>query len=165
MTSRMSRVIAVAVSAAVMATSIEIPVVAAASPTKSQGVQAGAAADMDFSAKRKKRRYGNAAAFGAIVGMVGSIAAAQAARRRHRDYYYAQAPGYYYGGPAYGYYGGHYAAPHPRYFTHGRGYRTKDAYHDRGQGTHVYGGGGVWYGTGAPTQPPPTTYTPSSPSN
>jgi hypothetical protein len=54
----------------------------------------------DFSAARKRRYRGNPgaplAAFGAIVGTIGAIAAANS----RREYY--ESP--YYGGPAYGYY-------------------------------------------------------------
>ena len=77
----------------------------------------------DFSAARRQhhvRRGGNggaaaAAAFAGIVGTIGSIAAAQAARDAYEDRYYYGGPGYYggphyyggpgYMGPGYGYYG------------------------------------------------------------
>ena len=77
----------------------------------------GVSGATDFSAARRRyarRGHGNAAglaAFGAIVGTIGAIAASQ----NRRDYYYDGGPGYgyYRGGP--GYYGG------PAYYG-GRGY-------------------------------------------
>ncbi|MEJ0078903.1 MAG: hypothetical protein WDO17_26425 [Alphaproteobacteria bacterium] len=78
----------------------------------------------DFSAARKRRYRGNPgaplAAFGAIVGTIGAIAAANS----RREYY--ERP--YYGGPAYGYYD----APAYQYqsapvYQH-RGYPQRDYY-------------------------------------
>jgi|GEM_PF-4285389 len=68
----------------------------------------------ELSAARKRRRHGvhpgvPLAAFGAIIGTIGAVAAAN----NRRDYY---APGYY-EEPAYGYYGG------------GPGYAAPRAYH------------------------------------
>lgn len=63
----------------------------------------------EFSSQKKRRRGGRGvnpavplAAFGAIIGTIGAIAAAN----RQRDYYYGD--GYYYGGPRY-------VAPQPYY--------------------------------------------------
>jgi hypothetical protein len=101
----------------------------------------------EFSAARKKRRRGHGvnpavplAAFGAIVGAIGSIAAAN----RARDYYYYDNGPYYYGGgPAYvappAYY-----APRPRvyhapapYVRHHAGPRHGGGHWRQGQSGHT----------------------------
>lgn len=130
MPSRTTRAIAIAASAAFLATSVDLRMASAGSaPSKAPGQELGATTDTDFSARKKRYRRGggNAAAFAAIAGTIGAIAAAQAYRKRHRYY----DGGYYYGGPVYygapRYYGGHapYSyAPHyysgPRHGWHGR---------------------------------------------
>ena len=82
----------------------------------------GASDTTTFSSVRKHRHhYGNAAAFGAVVGMFGVIAGLAAADRYGDDYYG------YYDGP-YGYYGSYGYAP---------GYRYGGGYHGfRGHGGH-----------------------------
>jgi hypothetical protein len=91
---------------------------AAAAPQGGPAIAKQNAGVDEFSAQRKKRRRGvnpavPLAAFGAIVGTIGAVAAANA----RRDYYERRvyAPGYVYDEPAYGYYGGpaygHYAPP------------------------------------------------------
>lgn len=70
------------------------------------GTSAGSSGATDFSSARRRHYRGNGnaaalAAFGAIVGTVGAIAASQS---RRDDYYYDRGPAYYGGGPAY--YGG-----------------------------------------------------------
>jgi hypothetical protein len=100
----------------------------------------------EFSAAKKKRRRGRGvnpavplAAFGAIVGAIGSIAAAN----RARDYYYYDDGPYYYGGgPAYVAPQPYYHAPAPYVRHHAPGPR--------------YGGGaGYWRQQRGPLQGQP----------
>src|ERR1017187_6471106 len=74
-----------------------------------------------FSSVRKHRHhYGNAAAFGAVVGMFGVIAGLAAADRYRDDYY--------------GYYDGPYGS-----YGYAPGYRYGGGYHvSRGHGGHGY---------------------------
>jgi hypothetical protein len=86
---------------------------AAATPESGPAIVKQNGGEFEFGAARKRRRYrGNPAiplaAFGAIIGTIGGIAAAQ----QRRDYYERQYDGPYYGGHVY-----HqpYAAPAPVY--------------------------------------------------
>lgn len=109
---------AIVASVAAMTISAIAPTGAIAAPVAKSTSQAaathGTSDATDFSSARRRhyRGGGNAAglaAFGAIVGTIGAIAATQS----RRDYYYDNGPGYGYygGGPAYydggpAYYGG-----------------------------------------------------------
>ncbi len=95
---------------------INLQPASAASPTPAKVTKP--AGDLEFSARKRQRHYrhrhhGNAAAFGAVASMFGTVAALAAASR-YRDHYYDQPYGYGYGyAPyqygAYGYpSGGHY---------------------------------------------------------
>ncbi len=91
---------------AIALTSFDLRPAAAAPEGGPAIVKQNAGAD-EFSAQRKRRGRGvhpavPLAAFGAIVGTIGAVAAANARRDYYERHYYA--PGYY-GGPAYGYYG------------------------------------------------------------
>ena len=82
----------------------------------------GAATDISSAGRRHSRGGGNAAglaAFGAIVGTIGAIAASQ---NRH-DYYYDRGPGYYGGGPGYYSGGPSYYGGGPAYYGGYGGYR------------------------------------------
>jgi len=98
---------------AIALTSFDLRPAAAAPEGGRAIVKQNAGAD-EISSQRKRRYRGNPAvplaAFGAIVGTIGAVAAANS-RREYYDGYY-QAPRYgYYEAPAYGYYGGGYAGP------------------------------------------------------
>jgi hypothetical protein len=88
----------------------------AAAGERSPGLRSGEGAQVtDISARKKRKRHysrrGHAAGmamFGATLGAIGAIAAAQA-RRRHYESYYRPHYGYYYG-PRY-YAPGHYYGP------------------------------------------------------
>jgi len=87
-----------------MVTSIGLAPAQAAPRSEPRGAQA-AAATTDFSARRHWRG-GNRAAFGAVAGMFGTIAALAAADQYNDGYY--GGPGYGYGyGPGYRYGGWH----------------------------------------------------------
>ena len=78
---------------------------AAAAPEGGLAIAKQNAGADEFSSQRRRRARGvnpalPLAAFGAIVGTIGAVAAANARRDYYEDHYYA--PGY--GGPAYGYY-------------------------------------------------------------
>ena len=92
----------------------------------------------EISAQRKRRYRGNPAvplaAFGAIIGTIGAVAAANAQREYYDSYYHAPR---YYGGPAYGYYGG-YAGP-PAYQYAPPVYQSRPVYQQR---DHYRGWGG-----------------------
>lgn len=86
----------------------------------------------DVSAARKRRVYRTnpavpLAAFGAVMGVIGGIAAAERRRDYERHYYYEE-PQAYYGGPAYGYQ----APPAYQYYERPvyqqRGYPQRDYY-------------------------------------
>src|ERR1044072_7276613 len=94
---------------AIALTSVDLRPAAAAPQGGPAIVKKNAGAD-EISAARKRRYRGNPAlplaAFGAVLGTIGAVAAANAQREYYERPYYA--PGYYdYGGPAYGYYGGY----------------------------------------------------------
>jgi hypothetical protein len=103
----------------------------------------------DFSAARKRRYRGNPgaplAAFGAIVGTIGAIAAANS----RRDYYERA----YYGGPAYGYYGPPAYQYHSAPIYQHRGYPQHD-YYSRWGGS----GGQPGYRGSNVNVPGPTNY-------
>lgn len=93
-------------------------------PTKAT-VHHGSSDATDFSARRRHYRGGgNAAglaAFGAIVGTIGAIAAANSGPRYYDSYgYYGGGPTYY-SGPAYYNGGGYYGGPY-RGYGGGHGY-------------------------------------------
>jgi len=78
---------------------------AAAAPEGGPAIAKQNASADEFSSQRRRRARGvnpalPLAAFGAIVGTIGAVAAANARRDYYENHYYA--PGY--GGPAYGYY-------------------------------------------------------------
>ena len=78
---------------------------AAAAPEGGPAIAKQNASADEFSSQRRRRARGvnpalPLAAFGAIVGTIGAVAAANAQRGYYENHYYA--PGY--GGPAYGYY-------------------------------------------------------------
>ena len=78
---------------------------AAAAPEGGPAIAKQNAGADEFSSQRRRRARGvnpalPLAAFGAIIGTIGAVAAANARRDYYENHYYA--PGY--GGPAYGYY-------------------------------------------------------------
>ena len=101
----------------------------------------------EFSAQRKRRRGVNPAiplaAFGAIVGTIATVAAAN----REREYYDRRhyAPRAYYGGPAYGHYDGppayHYHQPR----VHHGGSGGQPGYSVNVPGTANYRGGPAYH--------------------
>ncbi|MEP7031993.1 MAG: hypothetical protein ABI830_13740 [Pseudolabrys sp.] len=102
MPKRLSAPIAAALAIAIAATSLDIAPAYAAAKHPQQ--TAKASETIDFSARRRHYRGGNRAAFGAVLGVFGTIAALAAADQyRNDNYYYGGGP-YYYGSP--GYYGG-----------------------------------------------------------
>lgn len=104
MKTQRSRVIAAVTAAALALTSFSaVPAFAAPKPAK-EAQTANAAANTEFSSRKRHYRYRNnaagAAAFAAIVGGIATYAAAREYRKaREREYQYR----YGYGGP-YGYY-------------------------------------------------------------
>lgn len=114
-------------SRAVMAAAVAALTVSTFAPTgaiaapaaKSEVASHGTSGATEFSSARRRHYRGNGnaaglAAFGAVVGTIGAIAASQS----RRDYY--DSYGYYGGGPAYGgpaYYGGggYYGGPYRGY--------------------------------------------------
>ena len=104
---------------------------AAAAPQGSPAIAKQNASADEISAARKRRYRGNPAvplaAFGAIVGTIGAVAAANNRRAYYDGYYHAPRYGYY-EEPAYGYYGGGYAGP-PAYQY------APPAYHSRPEGS------------------------------
>lgn len=131
---------------AIALTSLDLRPAAATPESGPAIVKQNAGAD-EFSAARKRRRGrgGNPAiplaAFGAIIGTIGGIAAAQ----QRRDYYERYYDGPYHGGYAYR---GPYEPPAPAYQNYG--------YH-RGYGNHGYhrGGGHPGYRGGVGAAPAP----------
>lgn len=112
MANTLRRNIAVALIGAVALTSIELIPANAAGAKRSAAIDVTTAGEtLDFSARKRYRRHrGSAQAmqmFGAFAGIVGTIIAAEEARRwRKRHYYYGHPygpPRYYYGPPP-GYY-------------------------------------------------------------
>ena len=83
-----NRIVAAAAVAAIALTSFALMPASAAPVSKKPTVSA--ADETDFSSRRRYRRGGNRAAFGAMLGVVGTIAAL-AARDR---YYYGYGPYY-----------------------------------------------------------------------
>lgn len=133
---------------AIALTGFDLRPVAAAPQGGPAVVKQNAGAD-EFSAQRKRRRGGNPAiplaAFGALVGTIATVAAAN----RQREYYDHRyhAPRAYYGGPAYGYYD----AP-PAYHYH-----QPRVYHQAPVHQGWRGGGHPGY-RGGPNVPGPTNY-------
>jgi len=143
---------------------------AAAAPESGAAIAKQKVGADELSAARKRRRQGMhpgvpLAAFGAIVGTIGAVAAANS----RRDYYERRtyAPGYY-DEPAYGYYGGGpgygYAAPRayhyqqaPVYQRHYQAPPARDYYSRHGgsggqpgyRGRNVYVPGATNYGDAA----------------
>jgi hypothetical protein len=121
---------AIVASVAAMTISAIAPTGAIAAPVAKSTSQAatthGTSDATDFSSARRRyyRGGGNAAglaAFGAIVGTIGAIAATQSRRDYYDSYgYYGGGPVYYGGGPAY-YDGGYYGGPY-RGYGGGHGY-------------------------------------------
>ncbi|MDB5633697.1 MAG: hypothetical protein JWR49_2552 [Tardiphaga sp.] len=113
--------------AAVALTSLAPSAVMAAPAANGVSASHGSSDATDFSSARRRHYYrgnGNAAglaAFGAIVGTIGAIAATQS----RRDYYYDNGPGY-------GYYGGG-----PAYYDGGPAYYGGGSYRGYG-GSHGY---------------------------
>lgn len=99
-----TRFLAVTLVAAMALPVINLGPASAASPTPSAKV-AKPADDLEFSSRQRRYRHhrGNAAAFGAVAAMFGTVAALAAASR-YRDRYYYEPYGYY---QPYGYYGGY----------------------------------------------------------
>jgi hypothetical protein len=110
-----SRVLAATVAAAMALPVINLQPASAASPTPAKVTKP--AGDLELSSRKRHRHYrhhGNAAAFGAVATMFGTVAAlAAASRYRDRHYYhsygYHHAPYHYgayspYGYPSGGYY-------------------------------------------------------------
>lgn len=125
MSVRIPRSAAITLAVAVALTSIELTSVSAASAAGR--AQATQASTIDLSARRRGYR-GNAAAFGAILGVFGTIAAV-AASNRYRDRYYYYGQPYYgsYGYGSYGYYDGPYAYGAP--YLYSRPYRLHRWHH------------------------------------
>jgi hypothetical protein len=102
MNTRSKYAVVLAVSAAVAMTAIDIHPAAAQAAKPNAAVTVG---DLDVSAAKKKRRVVRRnsavplAAFGAILGTIGTIAAAERQREYERQYYgppaYTYGPGYY----------------------------------------------------------------------
>lgn len=112
MRTRSSRSIAVALTAAVALTSLDLAPASAASVAG--GTQATKTATIDLSARRRHLRRGDALMLGAIAGVFGAIAATAAANRHRERYYYYAEPydeGPYYNAP-YGYRAPYAAAPY-----------------------------------------------------
>jgi hypothetical protein len=112
---------------------------AAATPESGPAVAKQNAAALEFGAARKRRRGRGVnpaiplAAFGAIVGTIGSIAAAQRRRDYYERYYDGPYDGPYHGGYAYHqpyvhqpYVHQHYAPPAPVHRQYGLGGRPYD---------------------------------------
>ena len=97
----------------------------------------------EISAQRKRRYRGNPAvplaAFGAIVGTIGAVAAANS-RREYYDGYYHAPRHRYYEEPAYGYYGG-YAGP-PAYHFAPPAYHSRPVYQQHDYYSRWGGSGG-----------------------
>jgi hypothetical protein len=121
MSMRIPRSAAIVLAAAVTLTSVDLTPVSAANVAAP--VQASKASTIDLSARRRWHR-GNAAAFGAILGVFGTIAAVAAANR-YRDRYYYEYGQPYYG--AYGYYDGPYVYGSP--YIYSRPFRFHRRHH------------------------------------
>ena len=101
-----TRFLAVTLAAAMALPVINLGPASAASPTASPSAKvAKPADDLEFSSRQRRYRHhrGNAAAFGAVAAMFGTVAALAAASR-YRNRYYYEPHGYY---QPYGYYGGY----------------------------------------------------------
>jgi hypothetical protein len=162
-----------ATAAAIALTSFDLRPVAAAPEGGPAIVKQNAGAD-EMSAARKRRRGVHPgvplAAFGAIVGTVGAVAAANSRRDYYERRYYA--PGYY-EEPAYGYYGGGpaYVAPRAYHYQHAPVYQRGDYYSRWGgsggqpgyRGPNVNVPGPTNYGNAAGQngQAPPAVVSPS----
>jgi hypothetical protein len=120
----------------------------------------------DFSAARKRRTYRTnpaipLAAFGAIVGTIGAVAAANSRRAYYDGYYHAPR---YYDEPAYGYYGppAYQYAPAPRphydYYSRWGGSGGQPGYH--GPNVNVPGPTNYGNAAGQNGQAPPIASNP-----
>jgi hypothetical protein len=147
---------------------------AAAAPEGGPAIAKQNAGADEISSHRKRRRHGvhpglPLAAFGAIVGTIGAVAAANARRDHYERHYYA--PGYgepaygYYSPPAYQYYEApvyqrHYHAPPARdYYSRWGGSGGQPGY--RGPNVNVpgatnYGNAAGQNGQQGPSVPAPT---------
>ena len=113
---------AVLATVAAMAISAVVPNGAQAAPVNNTPAKAtthhGSSDATEFSSRRRHYRGGgNAAglaAFGAIVGTIGAIAAANSGPRYYDSYGYGGGP-VYYSSPGYGYGGGYYGGPYRGY--------------------------------------------------
>ncbi len=138
MRTRSSRSIAVALTAAVALTSLDLAPASAASTAG--GPQATKTSTIDLSARRRHLRRGDAFMLGAVASVFGAIAATAAARRyRERYYYYGEpyAEGPYYYGP-YGYDAPYAAAPYA--YSAPRVYRPGLRFNGGHHGNHGHGG-------------------------
>jgi hypothetical protein len=135
-----------ATAAAIALTSFDLRP-AAAAPQAGSAIVKNSGAD-ELSAARKKRRRGvhpgvPLAAFGAIVGTIAGIAAAERRREVYQQPYaygqYGPAPGFAYGqyGPAPGYV---YEAPVAAPYAYGPQYGYRHGYRHGGYGTRVPAG-------------------------
>ena len=142
---------------------------AAAAPVGGPALATPDSGATDFSAARKRRRGVNPAiplaAFGAVMGIVGGIAAAERRRDYERHYYYEEPQAYYggYGGPAYGYHAprAYRQAPvsqHRDYYSRWGGSGGQPGYH--GPNRNVPGATNYGNAAGQNGQAPP-----SSPAN
>ncbi|QUS41781.1 hypothetical protein RPMA_25230 [Tardiphaga alba] len=113
---------AVLATVAAMSIAAVAPTGAMAAPVNNSPAKAtthhGSSDVTDFSSRRRHYRGGgNAAglaAFGAIVGTIGAIAAANSGPRYYDSYGYGGGP-VYYSSPGYGYGGGYYGGPYRGY--------------------------------------------------
>jgi hypothetical protein len=127
MSLRIPRSSAVALAIALTLTSIDLTPASAASI--SGRTQASQSSTIDFSARRRWHR-GNAAAFGAILGVFGTIAAVAAANQyRDRYYYYDGSYDGSYGYVPYGTYGGPYVYGSPFVYAHPYRFRRWHHHH------------------------------------
>ena len=128
---------------AIALTSFDLRPAAAAPQGGPAIVKQNAGAD-EISAARKRRRAVNPAvplaAFGAILGTIGAVAAANERRAYYDSYYHAPRYGYY-EAPAYGYYGGGYAGP-PAYQYAPPAYHSRPVYQHRDYYSRWGGSGG-----------------------
>jgi hypothetical protein len=133
----------VATSAAIALTGFDLRPAAAAPEAGPTVVKQSNGVD-EFSSQRKRRRGRGVhpgvplAAFGALVGTIGAVAAAN----RQREYYYGGGPNYYYAEPQY--------APPPRVY-----YQPAPVYQHHAPAPYAHHRGG--YGYGGHATPPPSS--------
>jgi hypothetical protein len=146
----------VATSAAIALTGFDLRPAAAAPEGGPAIVKQGSGAD-EFSSQRKRRRGRGVhpgvplAAFGALIGTIGAVAAAN----RQREYYYG-GPTYYYAEPQYVPPPNVYYQPAPAYQHH-----APYAYQHHAPAPRHYGGPGFRHGhTGAPPASNPAAASP-----